>query len=1067
MICIAETHFHEKEKEIPFKGYKGDVNNRSNDSGGLLIAWREELHGMIKVVHTYKDVGQCIWITLINQKVEARIGLVYAPQESRTSKKDLMKMYSDIQDQIAKAVEYNQQVIILGDFNGKVGNVIPGNSDTVTKGGRLIMQMVKKNNLTIGNALRACEGLWTREEKKKEIVEKSVIDYVFLSKEAAEALTSMLIDDKKEYPVYSIDSEDRIYSDHNTVLLSINWMFKFQRNSQGSTRITKEGYSRYRQSLREKRISKLIDHPDLQIGYDQWSAEVEQAIKEVSQKVQCKTKKSRNRKWIKHKRYIRQRIRNASQENRIILKNRLKLIDQHILNESKARHRKKIDKIVQSLRANGGVHGPNFWEVRRRILGKKEEAPAAVKDRDGSKLETTDKILERYKNYYQDLLTTNPAQDIEEKAIEETVNKNFERIIKEGEKEISPPISIREVKRAIKKLKRRKAADRQNWKNEWILEGGQEMVVSLWKLFNKIQESKKIPLQWNHITIKSIHKKGAKDDLDNKRGIFLVNVIYKTFERVLLERNKVKLENSMSQFQCGGRSGMSTSDNIMAISAIIERNKILQRNTYLFFADAVKCFDRLWLQDCLVQLHQGGVTSSDIQLLYVLNQKASIKVNTPVGETEEFSVQDTVKQGTISGPVLCCAEVDKANQVKANAVESPYGPSLIIAMPAYVDDVSSAGDSTSAKNAIKICRSMEYRKFNYGLKKTGYLVIESGNEGVEEISENLKEGTVPQIESHEHLGLWINKKGNLDLHITEMDKKIKGAIYETIKVANENEFGGEVIRARLKLYEASIVKAMLHGLESWGGLKESEIQRFEMIQCKCLKILLRLPTSTSNIGILLETGCWPIQERIEYSQLMLFHNVINSNKSRLASSVIQQQITHNMPNTITSKVRNISAQLQLDCTVETLKNTKKSSFKKLIKKKLTEKIQRRLSEESTSHSKLRFIDKDKFGRKAYLEKCHSSIAYQILKIRLNMENVKCNFKGQHINLLCDICKRKEETTEHALLCTYIEGNPVHPDGLKDPDNQGNWTKICLRMRRFMKAKEEIAGDQDIDFQISR
>ena len=120
---------------------------------------------------------------------------------------------------------------------------------------------------------------------------------------------------------------------------------------------------------------------------------------------------------------------------------------------------------------------------------------------------------------------------------------------------------------------------------------------------------------------------------------------------------------------------------------------------------------------------------------------------------------------------------------------------------------------------------------------------------------------------------------------------------------------------------------------------------------------------------------------------MLFHNVINSNKSRLASSVIQQQITHHMPNTITSKVRNISAQLQLDCTVETLKNTKKSSFKKLIKKKLTEKIQRRLSEESTSHSKLRFIDKEKFGRKAYLEKCHSSIAYQILKIRLNMENV--------------------------------------------------------------------------------
>ena len=81
----------------------------------------------------------------------------------------------------------------------------------------------------------------------------------------------------------------------------------------------------------------------------------------------------------------------------------------------------------------------------------------------------------------------------------------------------------------------------------------------------------------------------------------------------------------------------------------------------------------------------------------------------------------------------------------------------------------------------------------------------------------MKEETVPQIENHEHLGLWINKKGNLDLHIAEMDKKVKGVIYESIKVANENEFGGESIRARLKLHEASIVKAMLHGLESVMG----------------------------------------------------------------------------------------------------------------------------------------------------------------------------------------------------------------------------------------------------------
>ena len=85
-----------------------------------------------------------------------------------------------------------------------------------------------------------------------------------------------------------------------------------------------------------------------------------------------------------------------------------------------------------------------------------------------------------------------------------------------------------------------------------------------------------------------------------------------------------------------------------------------------------------------------------------------------------------------------------------------------------------------------------------------------------------------------------------------------------------------------------------------------------------------------------------------------------------------------------------------------------------------------------------------------------------------MENVKCNFRGQHNILLCDICKREEEATEHGLLFTQVERNPVQPVGLKDPDDQGNWTKICSKMRIFMKPKKKIFVDQDYrlsDFKV--
>ena len=44
-------------------------------------------------------------------------------------------MYNNISKHISIAQEERQQVLILGDFNAKVGTYIEGNKQTVTKGG--------------------------------------------------------------------------------------------------------------------------------------------------------------------------------------------------------------------------------------------------------------------------------------------------------------------------------------------------------------------------------------------------------------------------------------------------------------------------------------------------------------------------------------------------------------------------------------------------------------------------------------------------------------------------------------------------------------------------------------------------------------------------------------------------------------------------------------------------------------------------------------------------------------------------------------------------------------------
>ena len=88
-------------------------------------------------------------------------------------------MYNNISKQISIAQEERQQVLILGDFNAKVGTYIEDNKPTVTEKGRQLIKMAKKYNLVIINKEKeVCKGLWTRLQGQ----ERSILDYIHPNK---------------------------------------------------------------------------------------------------------------------------------------------------------------------------------------------------------------------------------------------------------------------------------------------------------------------------------------------------------------------------------------------------------------------------------------------------------------------------------------------------------------------------------------------------------------------------------------------------------------------------------------------------------------------------------------------------------------------------------------------------------------------------------------------------------------------------------------------------------------------------------------------------------------------
>ena len=63
---------------------------------------------------------------------------------------------------------------------------------------------------------------------------------------------------------------------------------------------------------------------------------------------------------------------------------------------------------------------------------------------------------------------------------------------------------------------------------------------------------------------------------------------------------------------------------------VIYNNRRLNRKTYCYFADAYKCFDKLWLKYCLVELWRAGMREREVYMLYAMNKESNIVIETPV-----------------------------------------------------------------------------------------------------------------------------------------------------------------------------------------------------------------------------------------------------------------------------------------------------------------------------------------------------------------------------------------------------------------------------------------------------
>ena len=323
-------------------------------------------------------MGQSLWILLTNTTKKNRIEVIYAPQENVTPNNELKLMYENIREQIKIGKEEKQQILIIGDFNTKIGEAIQGNKTQVTKGGRQLPKLANKENMIILNTVKEkCKGVWTRVQEE----EKSITDYVQTDASSANTVKEMKIDEEKQYGLHKLDkntaiNENRkIYSDHNSILINLDFETPTEEERPKEI-ITKKGYKRYKTIIEEENVSKLLKSGDIQERYNKWSIAIETSIKTVQ-----KTKIKNTRKDTKELQKIRKRLReeySTTEElhEKILILERIKTLKEHITEKYKEVRSKRINRIAQEIRENVD-NGGKIWEVKRR-LEKKVQTPYSI-----------------------------------------------------------------------------------------------------------------------------------------------------------------------------------------------------------------------------------------------------------------------------------------------------------------------------------------------------------------------------------------------------------------------------------------------------------------------------------------------------------------------------------------------------------------------------------------------------------------------------------------------------------------------------------------------------------------
>ena len=595
------------------------------------------------------------------------------------------------------------------------------------------------------------------------------------------------------------------------------------------------------------------------------------------------------------------------------------------------------------------------------------------------------------------------------------------------------PVSKQELEVACKILKAGKGTGLDVIRNEMILPLVTCYPDLIKRAFNDIiTQHKALSKDWLHSLITAVHKKGAKDDPDNYRGISLMSCLGKLFLTVINNRLvKFSLEKGLlSPGQLGFVIGNRTSDPHILLQNILQKYCHKGKNK-LFgcFVDFSKAFDTVPRDILLRKLKEKGINGRVLEIIQTLylEDYASVKI----GKTYSppFKTNIGVRQGCVLSPLLFNLFLADLQPILDECGDNVnIDENTKISCFLWADDILMLSETADGLQS-KLSKLEEYCKVNkltVNTEKTQCMVFNKTGRLLKNYKFQYRNTYLKCVREYKYLGFLVTPSGEISSGLEDLRIRALKALAK-IRKALGVQFRLNISNT-LHLFSYMVKPILLYCSDFWGCLKQPKNNPIERLYLSFCKQLLGVKKQTHTDGVLQELGMIPITFYAKKMAIKNWERIHLENANTLLIASHKYAMKENLP--WETSIRSLfSANGMLDLFLAKVDKTEDSSRKSAANamlKRLVDQFHQTSLEAIKTSRKLKTLSllKEEPGKETYLTDITNPRHRRAMtKLRLASHSLEIE-RGRYSQVapeerLCKFCEqrglRSVEDEKHFLL----------------------------------------------------